>query len=148
MFDRISVRAASTADLAAILAIERASFGPDAYDRKLFAEYLRKCGGLFLVAMWGTKVIAYAISCTHLTRAELVSIAVAPRHRTRRAASVLMDSTIRRLRRRKIDKLTLMVKVSNTPALAFYRKYGFRRLRRVSHYYEDGSDGLLFVKVL
>ena len=148
MFARLSVRPAQASDLPAILAIEKASFGSDAYDRKLFAEYLRKCGGLFLVALWGTKVAGYAISSFNPRGAELVSIAVLPRHRKRGVASVLMDSTLRRLRRRQIPKITLMVKVTNTAALKFYEKYGFGKLRRVSGYYEDGSDGFLFVRVL
>jgi ribosomal-protein-alanine acetyltransferase len=148
MSDRLSVRPAKASDLPAILAIETASFGSDAYDRKLFAEYLHKCGGLFLVAMWGTKVAGYAISCINPRGAELVSIAVLPGHRKLGLASVLMDSTLRRLRRRQVRQLTLMVKVSNTAALSFYEKYGFGRIRRVRRYYEDGSDGLLFVRVL
>ena len=148
MVSRLSVRPARASDIDFILEIERASFGRDAYDRKLFAEYAHKCGGLFLVASTGTKLVGYAITCTHLSRAELVSIAVHPQHRGRGAASVLMDSTLRRLRRRHIARFTLMVKVSNHSALAFYEKYGFRKLRRVPRYYEDASDGFLFVRLL
>jgi ribosomal-protein-alanine N-acetyltransferase len=148
MYLRLSVRRARASDLPRILAIERASFGRDAYDRNLFAEYLLKCGDLFLVAIWGDKVIAYAISCIHPASSELVSIAVAPRHRNRGAASALMDSILRRLRRRRIPKLTLMVRVTNSPALAFYGKYGFQKIRRVRRYYEDSSDGFCFVKFL
>ena len=148
MFGRLSVRAARASDLDSILAIERASFGRDAYDRKLFAEYLRKCGALFLVASKGSRVLAYTITCIRLNRAELVSIAVAPEHRGRGAASVLMDSTLRRLRRRHIKRFALMVKESNRQAIAFYEKYGFRRSRRVARYYEDGADGFRFVRVL
>ena len=78
----------------------------------------------------------------------MVSIAVLPDHRKRGVASALMDSTLRRLRRRQVGQLTLMVKVSNTAALRFYERYGFRRIRRVRRYYEDGADGFLFVRVL
>jgi ribosomal-protein-alanine acetyltransferase len=136
------------ADMEGILAVERASFGKDAYDRNLFAELARKCGGLFLVANKGSKVLGYSTTCIRGPRAELVSIAVHPRHRGRGAASALMDSTLRRLRRRQIERFVLMVKVSNLQALAFYEKYGFRRYRRAPSYYEDGADGLLCVKVL
>jgi ribosomal-protein-alanine N-acetyltransferase len=148
MFSRPRVRGARASDLPAILAIENASFGSDAYDRKLFAEYLRICGGLFLVARWGTKTAGYAITCINPRGAEMVSIAVAPAYRKRGTASVLMQSTVRRLRHRKIPKITLMVKVSNTAALSFYGKYGFRKQRRVRCYYEDGADGFRFVRVL
>jgi ribosomal-protein-alanine N-acetyltransferase len=145
---RLSVRRARVADLPGILTIESHSFGSDAYDRKLFAEYLHKCGDLFLVAMWGTRVIAYAITCINPKAAELVSIAVTPRYRNRGAASALVDSTLRRLRRRRVSKLTLMVKVSNTPAIAFYEKYRFRKQGRVRHYYEDAADAFRFVRLL
>jgi ribosomal-protein-alanine N-acetyltransferase len=35
------------------------------------------------------------------------------------------------------------VKVTNDRARAFYESYGFRKLRRVPGYYEDGADGVL-----
>jgi ribosomal-protein-alanine N-acetyltransferase len=148
MFAHLSVRRAELSDFPAILAIEAASFGSGAYDRKLFAELHRKCGGLFLVAMRGTSVVGYAITCINPKGAELVSIAVAPRYRTRGAAAALMESVLRRLRRRKVRKFTLMVKVSNAPAIAFYEKFAFCKFRRVARYYEDGSDGFLFVRFL
>ena len=50
MAQRFVVRPVRQRDLDRILEIEAASFGADAYDRNLFAEYTRKCGGLFLVA--------------------------------------------------------------------------------------------------
>ena len=81
-------------------------------------------------------------------RAELVSVAVDPAFLGRGAASALMDSTMRRLRRRGVARFGLMVKETNLPARAFYAKYGFRKLRRVAHYYEDGADGLSLVKFL
>jgi ribosomal-protein-alanine N-acetyltransferase len=59
-----------------------------------------------------------------------------------------MDSTVRRLRRRGVTRLGLMVKVTNHRALHFYEKYGFRKLRRVAGYYEDGADGLSLAKDL
>ena len=59
-----------------------------------------------------------------------------------------MDSTLRRLRRRGVTRLRLMVKVTNRRALAFYEKYGFRKIRRVARYYEDGADGLSLSKDL
>ena len=146
MAARLVVRAAQASDLNSVLRIERASFGPDAYDRNLFAEYLRKCGGLFLVATEGDKVAGYSIACIHPGRAELVSIAVRPGRRRQGGATALMDATLRRLTRRGIARITLMVKVSNAPAISFYEGVGFRKLRRVPRYYEDGSDALLLVR--
>jgi [ribosomal protein S18]-alanine N-acetyltransferase len=152
MDKRFAVRRVRQRDLDRIVEIEAASFGADAYDRNLFAEYTRKCGGLFLVAERVTQVCAYSITAIFPgrtgNRAELVSLAVAPDLLGKGAASALMDSTLRRLRRRGIARLGLMVKVTNQRARAFYEKYGFRKLRRVARYYEDGADGLALAKDL
>jgi ribosomal-protein-alanine N-acetyltransferase len=145
---RLSVRSVKLADLDEILDIERASFGKSAYDRNLFADFTRNCGELFLVANKGSKLLGYSITCIRGERAELISIAVHPRHRERGAASALMAGSVRRLRRRRVARFVLMVKVTNHGAIAFYEKHGFRRYRRAPGYYEDGADGLLYVKVL
>ncbi len=152
MDKRFAVRQVRLRDLGRILEIEAASFGADAYDRNLFAEYTRKCGGLFLVAEWGNKVYGYSITVLSPggtgNRAELVSVAVDPAFLGKGAASALMDSSLRRLRRRGVTRLRLMVNVMNFRALGFYKKYGFRKLRRVKRYYEDGTDGISMAKDL
>ena len=146
------VRLARSSDLSRILAIERAGFGEWAWDRNLFAEYTRKCGDLFLVAERGHKVCAYSITVLSPggagNRAELVSVAVDPAFLGKGAASALMDSSLRRLRRRGVTRLGLMVNVMNFRALGFYKKYGFRNVRRVARYYEDGTDGISMAKNL
>jgi ribosomal-protein-alanine N-acetyltransferase len=152
MDKRFAVRPVRQRDLDRILEIEAVSFGADAYDRNLFAEYTRTSGGLFLVAERGTKVCGYSITAISpgriANRAELVSVAVDPAWFGKGAAPALMESTLRRLRRRGIARLGLMVKVKNVRARGFYEKYGFRKLRRVAGYYEDGADGLLLAKDL
>ena len=152
MDKRFRIRPIRACDIERILKIEAASFGRDAYDRNLFAEYTRKCGALFLVAIRGSKVIAYSITAISANRigrpAELISVAVDPAWVGKGAASALMDSTLRRLRRRGATRLRLMVKVTNLRALRFYQRYGFRRLRRVAGYYEDGADGISMAKDL
>jgi ribosomal-protein-alanine N-acetyltransferase len=152
MDKRYIVRPVRQLDLDRILEIEAASFGADAYDRNQFAEYAHTCGGLFLVAMRRTKVCAYSITAVSPgrfgERAELVSLAVAPAFLGKGASSALMDSTLRRLRRRGIAQLRLTVKVTNQRARAFYAKYGFRKLRRLKGYYEDGADGFRLAKDL
>lgn len=140
------------ADLDRIEEIERASFGAEAYDRKLFASYLQRCRGLFLAAWRGRRLDGYMITCLRGGRegaaAELVSVAVDPSSRQGGAASALLESTLRRLRRRGVRRIHLIVRVHNAAALAFYRKYGFRRLRVVRRYYEDGGDGIAMTRLV
>jgi ribosomal-protein-alanine acetyltransferase len=143
MKGRIEIRRFRLADMDRVLRIERSSFGEDAYDRNLFAEFYHTCGGLFLVAVRRSDVCGYMVTCTRGERGEVVSIAVDPASRGRGAASALMNSTLRRLRRRRVQRLALMVKTSNEPARAFYEKCHFKKLRLARGYYEDGTDGVL-----
>jgi len=139
---RYRIRRARTGDLHRIGEIETASFGREAYDRKLFAAYLRTCGELFLIAELAGNICGYFLCCLRGPSAELVSVAVAPEFRASGAASALLESGLRRLRRRGAARLHLVVRVNNRAARAFYEKYQFRRLRIVPRYYEDGGDGI------
>jgi len=148
MKPQYSVRLARLADLPRILAIERAGFGDWAWDRNLFAEYTRVCGELFLVTEEGSKVVGYCIGRLTRDTASIESIAVARSVRGKGAADLLLRSLMRRLRARGAGRVGLMVKESNLRARAFYERYGFRRVRRISEYYEDGEAGLLLHREL
>jgi ribosomal-protein-alanine acetyltransferase len=144
----VDIRLFRLRDFDRLLEIEHASFGMDAYDRNLFAAFYDKCGPLFLVAEAKRSVCGYSVTCIRGARAELVSIAVDPKDRGRGVASALLESTLRRLRRRGVTRFRLTVRLMNHPARAFYEKYGFRPSRIVRGYYEDGEDGLSMTKQL
>jgi ribosomal-protein-alanine N-acetyltransferase len=142
LLGRFTVRRIGRSDLHRIMEIERSSFGPEAWDRKLFADCL-EAGDLFLGVLEGSDPCGYVLASVARGRAELASIAVDPAARRRGAASALIRSAIRRLRQLPVARISLMVKESNRSAQACYAKFGFRRVRRVRGYYEDGADGLL-----
>ena len=146
-----AIRRAVLADLDRILEIENASFGPESYDRKLFAAHLRRCPGLFLVAS-RKGVAGYMITRVwgdgRNRRAELVSVAVDPAVRQAGIASALLESTLRRLRRHDATRLHLVVRVANHAAQALYKKYQFRPLRVLRGYYEDGGAGIAMTRLV
>ena len=162
MLVRIAVRQFRLRDLDRVMEMERAAFGADAYDRNLFAEFFDKCGKLFLVAERRGRVCGYIVTCVRAPqpakggearvpvreRAELVSVTVDPAQRRHGVGSALLKSTLGRLRRLGVHRLGLMVRLTNTSARSFYEGFGFRRLRTVPQYYEDGEDGLLMSKDL
>lgn len=138
--ERCVIRRAERRDLRRILVIERASFGSDAWDRTLFEDFLSSSRDLFLVAEAGGRLHGYLIAIFTGSRAELASIATAPLERCRGIGTALMMHTLGRLRRRRIEEWWLMVRTTNEEAIRFYRRFGFRRTRRVKRYYEDGAD--------
>ena len=136
----IQIRPAARRDLDAILRIENASFGIDAWEAALFREYLKDCGELFIVAKVSGRIAGYSIACNGSRGAELDSIAVHPLHRGHGVARGLMKATLSALRRRGARVCFLTVRCANREAIALYARSGFRRVRRMPGYYAD-EDG-------
>jgi ribosomal-protein-alanine N-acetyltransferase len=137
---RVEIRPFLPRDLDRILEIERASFGPDAWDRALFLEYSRECPDLFLVARRARRIRGYIITCIGSRNTELASIAVDPRDRLRGLGRAMLDETLAQLRSRQVNTWWLMVATGNEAALRFYESYGFVRTRRSKRYYGAGRD--------
>ena len=134
--------------LARILRIERASFGADAWPRRYFLELHRDCGGLFVVAKVGGRIAGYAVACAEKRNAEISSLAVHPDYRRRGVADALMRHTLRELGAAGVRRVELMVRTGNTAGAQLYRSLGFRRVRVLPRYYEDGGDGFLMARAI
>jgi ribosomal-protein-alanine N-acetyltransferase len=136
----LSIRRACPADLPSILRIETKSFAHHAWDRATFLDYLaRPAQSIFLVAILDRTVTGYALACHTPARAELHSIAVAPSHRGKGIAVALLRRVLATLARRGFPTVSLNVRLENKAAIQLYQKHGFRRVRRVNDYYEDGA---------
>ena len=131
-----------------VLWIERASFGRQAWPRDLFVELHQDCPDLFLVAKLRGRIAAYMATCVQKSNAEIVSLAVHPDFRGRGVAQALMRFTLRSLARTGARRVELMVRPGNVAGRQLYRSFGFRELRRVSRYYENGGDGILMVRAI
>ncbi len=125
----VEVRRFARRDLQRVLAIERASFGKDAWPPELFLEYWRASPELFLIAKHRRRIAGYSITRTDWRGAELESIAVHPRLRGRGVAQALIEATLLSLRSAGVRALRLMAGTSNEPALRFYRRLGFIRVQ-------------------
>jgi [ribosomal protein S18]-alanine N-acetyltransferase len=133
----VQIRRFARRDLARLVGIERASFGKDAWPPELFLEYWRASPELFFIARHGRKIAGYSITRTDWRGAELESIAVDRPYRGRGVADALLHTTIALLHAR---TLRLMVSTENEPALRFYARFGFIRVRKIKRYYGPGRD--------
>ncbi len=131
-----------------ILRIERASFAADAWPRKYFLELYHDCRDFFVVAKVGGRIAGYAVACSEKRDAEIASLAVHPDYRRRGVAHALLRHTLRALAAAGVRRVELMVRTGNTAGAQLYRGLGFRRVRLVPRYYEDGGDGFLMARAI
>lgn len=70
---------------------------------------------------------------------EILTIAVARSHRRRGLGRDLMEAVLRTLHAERAEALFLEVDETNAPAIALYRRLGFREVARRPGYYEHGA---------
>ncbi|MGO4448593.1 ribosomal protein S18-alanine N-acetyltransferase [Phyllobacterium sp. TAF24] len=83
-----------------------------------------------------------------IDEAEILTIAVAPSSQRRGLGHALMDATLRHLHNARADMLFLEVDETNIPALALYRRLGFKQVGKRPGYYEtaDGRSAALTMR--
>lgn len=80
--------------------------------------------------------------------AHLTTIGIAPEHRRRGLAQMLINHLESALRQREISMISLEVRISNFPAQNLYRQLDYAIMQRLVKYYNNGEDGFLMVKSL
>ena len=73
--------------------------------------------------------------------AEILTIAVTGRRKRKGLGRMLMRRAMRHLHAERADSLFLEVDETNAPAVALYRKLGFREVGRRNDYYEHKASG-------
>jgi ribosomal-protein-alanine N-acetyltransferase len=145
------IREAQAADGPGIAALERATFGSDAWSDGLVQEGLTGTvpGALYLVAESDTASLqGYAAASLFADVSELQRIAVAQTHRRTGVASALLERVELEARRRYSERLLLEVREDNTAACAFYAARGFVEINRRQRYYGDGTTAVVLAKEL
>lgn len=135
------LRRAVRGDLAAVMAVEEASF-PRPYSLHIFQEFLTYEPEGFVVAEDGGRVVGYILFNALCGRGLITSLAVASDIRGRGVGRRLVSYALQRLSRR-VETVELQVAADDAEAIRFYEGMGFRRVRRLHRYYEDGGDAYL-----
>ena len=134
MEQTVHLRKANLRDIPAILEIEQECFREDSFSREQFAYLIGRSKGTFYVVVEQEQIIAYISlllhAGTHYLRIYSIEQTIATAHDCKAA------------------KITLEVKVTNTPAIRLYMKNGFIPVGVKPAYYHDGSDAIYMQRTL
>jgi len=129
------------ADVPQVLEIERLSFSTpwpqQAFEQELTANRLAS----YIVARTSDRVIAFGGIWLMVDEAHITTFSVHPDWRRQRVGSRLLLALLERALELGAARATLEVRVSNEPAQALYRRFGFAVAgRRPAYYSDDGED--------
>jgi ribosomal-protein-alanine N-acetyltransferase len=144
----IEIRRLELRDLSSIEEIERSSY-PTPWSRSMFASELAKPSSLCLGAFEADtgRLIGYLIISRYVDAWHVMNVAVAPGHRRRGIASLLLNRLFELTAGRSRRGYTLEVRVSNTGAIKLYEELGFRpRGVRRGYYTDNREDALIMWK--
>lgn len=141
----MAVRAATSSDLRALIALEGECEGRDAWSETLLQAGLSGTVPTvhYLVAEDNGGVIGYAVVSCVDDIAELQRIGVTAAHRRLGVASTLLDEVLTLSRREGAQRLLLEVREENTAAVAMYAARGFVEIDRRPRYYRDGATAIV-----
>ncbi len=142
--DLIKVSKMTQQDLPEVLAIEQTSF-PMPFSENMFrTELLLDVASLWVVKIDG-RVAGYLDYWKVADEMHVITIAVHKDFKKRNIASKLLEHMIHDAKRRAVKTISLDVRVSNTPALHLYNKYGFQQTGVRKGYYQDNREDALMM---
>jgi ribosomal-protein-alanine N-acetyltransferase len=136
------IRAASSADLAAVAAIERAAFA----DPWSLGNFRARLDDLFLIAAAGGEVAGYLVAWSVGPEAEILNLAVAPAARRRGTGRALLAEALARLGAAGVTSVYLEVRPSNAAARALYASAGFHEAAVRRDYYRAPREDALVLR--
>lgn len=145
-----AIRLATPGDIAALVAIENASFSGDRLDRRRFRYLLREANSVTFVDVDGATVRGYILLLlrTGWRGARVYSIATHPAHLGCGVAARLLTAAERWAAAHGCVEVRLEVRTDNAASLALFRGRGYVAFGSHRAYYHDGMDALRLRRTL
>ena len=141
----ILIRPMLEQDVAQIAQIEKQCFSLP-WTESCVRNELTNPLSMWLVAAVDDEVAGYIGSQTVLGEADIMNIAVSPKHRRQGIGKKLLMELEDRLRTNDVYCLTLEVRTSNDPAILMYEQLGYNLVGRRPNYYQKPKEDALILR--
>jgi [ribosomal protein S18]-alanine N-acetyltransferase len=144
--EHILVRAATQADLAEVVALERSCYR-DPWPASAFTSLPSNNQVFFRVARHTDgRLAGYVVGWYVMDEGELANLAVAPELRLQGIGRLLLDAILEDAATRGIKQLYLEVRESNVAARQLYSVRGFEEIGRRQRYYRMPTEDALILR--
>jgi len=141
----IVIRTMLEEDIPEIMGIERSSFSTPWSEISFLSEVYKK-NAFSNVALFEEKVIGYICVNYLLHESHILNLAVHELFRRRGVATILMNDTLKELKKKGCVFMYLEVRASNADAKKFYELFGFTvESIRKKYYTNPDEDALLMM---
>ena len=91
------------------------------------------------------EIIGFAIVIKdRIDRANIINFLINPKYRNKGYGSYLLYTIVQKIKDlNSINKIVLNVQVKNSTAIKLYRKFGFKIVQKIEHYYQSKEDAYL-----
>ena len=148
----VNIREAKLDDLKAIMEIEGLCFPHGAWKEENILYELKEnpVSHFWVVELSindekGYQVVGFCDYWETFDSATICQIAVHPYLQRKQIGSAMMDEIYNDCYAKKVQTITLEVRVGNTPAINFYKKQGFEIETTKPHYYDNGEDAYYLI---
>ena len=144
------LRPGTLTDVRALQSLESRAFSSDRLSRRSFARFLESHNASLLVVAQAEVLCGYVLVLfrSNSQTARLYSLAVDPSCRRRGLGAMLLTAAEEAARSRGAGAMRLELREDNGPAANLYQWSGYRTIKRISRYYEDGGGALRLEKPL
>jgi len=140
----LEIRTLDLVDLTAIERIEQRAY-PTPWSRSMFASELAKPTSICLGAFDGSDLVGYVVNSRYVDAWHVMNVAVAPEHRGRGVATMLLERLFELTADDVRRGYTLEVRVSNATAIGLYERLGFQSRGVRRGYYTDNREDALIM---
>jgi len=147
----VALRLMRPGDLDAVVELEQAVFGEEAWTRQMLVSELdqQPASRYYLVAEVDGRIAGYAGLLGAGWQGDVLTIAVATGHWGRGIGSALLEALLAEAVRRGCGEVFLEVRTDNSRAQRLYRRYDFTEIGiRRGYYQPSGADALVMRRTL
>jgi len=143
------IRPFVSADFLALWQIDAQCYAPEvAYSKRTFRAFLRLPGAECWVAEESGALVGFILTDRDGPAGHIITLDVAPQARRKGVGTALLEAAHASLAAHGVRGIELETSTVNEPAIAFWKRHGYRACGILPDYYQNGEDAYWMAKTL